>query len=135
MFYLTLSLFLIAFIALLSGYIRNRVLRRKIRRGELDRMPEIKEADMECCGRHAICEKNHLPGAVPTKIQYYDDEELDQYAGTPSGRYTSVQVSQFREILYTMRESDVSGWLQSLRQRGIDLPDELKDEVFLIITG
>ena len=36
-------------------------------------------------------------------------------------------------VLYTMQDIDVAGWVRSLQLRGIELPDDLKDEVFLII--
>lgn len=67
--------------ALLAGYIRNQRLQKKIERGELDAMPEVKEADAECCGQHEICERDSLLAAVSKKIEYYDDEELDKYIG------------------------------------------------------
>ena len=38
-----------------------------------------------------------------------------------------------RMPLYTMQDIDVAGWVRSLQLRGIELPDDLKDEVFLII--
>ena len=40
---------------------------------------------------------------------------------------------EFRDILYSMQETDVAGWSRSLQLRGIGLPDELKDELFLIV--
>ena len=42
-------------------------------------------------------------------------------------------VEEFSEVLYTLREVEVAGWLHSLQLRGINLPDALKDEAFLII--
>ena len=42
-------------------------------------------------------------------------------------------VEEFSEVLYTLREVEVAGWLRSLQLRGINLPDALKDEAFLII--
>jgi hypothetical protein len=39
------------------------------------------EADAECCGQHEICEKDSLLAAVSTQIEYYDDEDLDEYIG------------------------------------------------------
>ena len=47
--------------------------------------------------------------------------------------YTPEQEDEFREVFYTMREEEVAGWVRSLQLRGIDLPEELKDEVYLII--
>ena len=32
-----------------------------------------------------------------------------------------------------MRNDEVAGWVRSLQLRGIELPDELKDEVFMIV--
>ncbi len=40
---------------------------------------------------------------------------------------------QFRDIFYSMQDTDVAGWVRSLQLRGICLPDDIKDEVFLII--
>ena len=34
-----------------------------------------------CCGMHITCEKDSLLRGVSTEIVYYDDEELDEYAG------------------------------------------------------
>ena len=78
MWILIISLVLLGIIALIAGYIRNKRLQQKIEKGELDRMPEVKEADIECCGQHEVCEKDSLLAAVSKKIEYYDDEELDQ---------------------------------------------------------
>lgn len=39
----------------------------------------------------------------------------------------------FRDVLYTTLDVEVAGWVRSLQLRGIELPDDLKDEVFLII--
>lgn len=127
------ALFLIALVALTLGYIRNRNLQRKIQKGELDHMPDIVEADVECCGQHELCEKDSLLAAVSKKIEYYDDEELDNYIGIAPNEYTPEQVEQFRDVFYTMQDIEVAGWVRSLQLRGICLPDEIKDEVFLIV--
>ena len=42
-------------------------------------------------------------------------------------------MDEFRDVFYTMRDEDVAGWVRSLQLRGIALPDEVKDEVFLIV--
>lgn len=128
-----LSLILLAGFALLAGYIRNRRLQKKIARGELDAMPEVKEADAECCGQHEMCERDSLLAAVSKQIEYYDDEELDKYIGLSSEDYTPEQEDEFRDVFYTMQDTDVAGWVRSLQLRGIALPDNIKDEVFLII--
>ncbi|SHJ57112.1 hypothetical protein [Bacteroides stercorirosoris] len=133
MWILIISLIVLVCIALLAGYIRNRRLQKKIERGELDAMPEVKEVDAECCGQHEVCERDSLLAAVSKKIEYYDDEELDKYIGVAPEDYTSEQEDEFRDIFYTMQDTDVAGWVRSLQLRGIALPDNIKDEVFLII--
>ena len=97
-------------------------------------VPNIKKAkDDGCCGQHEVCEKDSLLAAVSKQIEYYDDEELDAYRGVPGDGYTPEQVEQFRDVLYTMEEVEVAGWVRSLQLRAVELPDELKDEVFLIV--
>ena len=131
---LTGSLVLLVVVALGLGALRNRSIRQKIERGELQEFPNIKQIeDMECCGQHQTCEKESLLAAVSRQIEYYDDEELDTYRGVASDAYTPEQVEQFRDVLYTMQEVEVAGWVRSLQLRGIELPDEVKDEVFLIV--
>ena len=133
MWILIISLVLLGVIALIAGIIRNKRLQKKIEKGELDRMPEVKEADIECCGQHEVCEKDSLLAAVSKKIEYYDDEELDKYIGTAPDAYTPEQEDEFRDVFYTMQDTDVAGWVRSLQLRGIALPENIKDEVFLII--
>ncbi|MDR2773327.1 MAG: phospholipase [Tannerella sp.] len=87
----------------------------------------------ECCGQHEVCERDSLLNAVNKKIEYYDDEELDVYRGTAPDEYKDPEIEAFREVLYTLRETEVSGWLHSLQLRNINLPEQLKDEALLII--
>ncbi len=133
MWILIIALFALAVLAALMGWIRNRKLQQKVERGEIEQLPEVNPVDMECCGQHEVCEKESLLAAVSKKIEYYDDEELDRYIGTPPDGYTAEQEDEFRNVFYTMREEDVAGWVRSLQLRGIALPDALKDEVFLIV--
>lgn len=133
MWVLIIALLLMAGVALTLGYVRNRNLQKKIESGELDRMPEVTEVDTACCGQHQTCEKDSLLAAVSREIEYYDDEELDRYIGVAPDEYTLEQVEQFRDVLYTMQEIEVAGWVRSLQLRGICLPNEVKDEVFLVI--
>lgn len=131
---LLISLAALTLIALTLGALRNRSIQKKIENGELKEYPDIRQIeDMECCGQHQTCEKESLLAAVSKQIEYYDDEELDRYRGVASEEYTPEQAEQFRDILYTMKEEEVAGWVRSLQLRQVELPDELKDEVFLII--
>ncbi|MBP3689442.1 MAG: 3-phosphoshikimate 1-carboxyvinyltransferase [Bacteroidaceae bacterium] len=89
--------------------------------------------DAECCGMHEVCEKDSLLTAVSRDIEYYEDEELDRFRGVKSDEYLPPEIEEFQDILETMREDEVAGWVRSLTLRGIALPDELKDEVLMII--
>ena len=83
--------------------------------------------DFECCGLHEVCEKESLRALE----EYYEDEELDRFRGRTT--YSDEEIEEFREVLYTMRTDEVAGWLHSLELRRVNLPDELKDEVLLLV--
>lgn len=128
------ALFIGALMALLLGFLRDRKIKKQIAMGELKEYPSIKQVqDMECCGQHETCEKDSLLAAVSKQIEYYNDEELDRFRGRLSSEYSENEVDEFREVLYTMQEVEVAGWVRSLQLRAVELPDELKDEVFLIV--
>lgn len=133
MWILVLILIGVVLFGMVVGLIYNRNIKKKIERGELKEAPEVVEVDSECCGQHQICEKESLLAAVSKQIEYYDDEELDRFKGHPSDEYTEEEIEEFRNILYTMQEVEVAGWCRSLQLRNIVLPDELKDEIFLIV--
>ena len=86
-----------------------------------------------CNGHDERCEQECMMEAATKDIEYYDDEELDQYRNRPSDGYTDAEVEEFSNVLYTMRQEDVRGWNRSLILRGINLPDQLKDEVVMMI--
>lgn len=86
-----------------------------------------------CCGRHLVCEKSlsPLPGE---KIEYYDDEELDRFAGRATEIYTQEETDEFREIMTTMSVAELPGWIRSLQLRNIPFPQDLRDELFILIN-
>ena len=132
--YCLIALAALTIIALVAGFFfHNLYLRRKVERGELDKMPEVKQVDQECCGQHEVCEKESLLAAVSKQIEYYNDEELDRFRGREGNQYSEAEVEEFREVLYTMKDDEVAGWVRSLQLRNVELPDVLKDEVFLIV--
>ncbi|MBQ8501683.1 MAG: phospholipase [Bacteroides sp.] len=133
MWILIIGLIVLALVAALAGSIRYRRLQKQVERGEIAAMPEVVTVDEECCGQHEVCEKESLLAAVSKRIEYYDDEELDRYIGTPPDGYTPEQEEEFRDVFYTMQSEEVAGWVRSLQLRGIALPNNLKDEVFLIV--
>ena len=134
MIYLVVSIILLGFFALVAGFIREQRLKGQLRRGEISELPSIQQVqDMECCGQHETCEKESLLAAVSKEIEYYNDEELDRFRGTPADAYREDEVEEVREVLYTMQEDEVAGWVRALQLRAIELPLELKDEVIMIV--
>lgn len=78
-----------------------------------------------CCGLHAVCEKGLSPDGKPV---YFDDEELDRFAGRRPDEYSPEEIEEFREVLYTLLPADVYPWGFSLTQRNVALPTVLRDE-------
>lgn len=136
--YILLSIVVLGLIAAGLGQWERYVRRRRYERGEIEHVEDDEPsadvtASSECCGQHELCERDSLLAAVSRAVEYYDDEELDGYRGTPSDAYSDNAVEEFREVLYTLREEEVAGWVRSLQLRGIFLPDAIKDETFLIV--
>lgn len=90
-------------------------------------MPEkIIAPPAECCGAHTICEKGLKK--VDNHIEYFEDEELDQFRQIPADSYSDEQINTFREVLYTLRPQEITDWLISLEKREINLPEILRQE-------
>lgn len=128
MIILIIAIVLLGIVSLGLGYYYNKKAQKN---GEPEQPVVI--PDNECCGQHEVCEKDSLLAGISKDIEYYNDEELDRFRGTRSDEYSPEAVNEFREVLYTMQENEVAGWCRSLQLRGIELPDQLKDEVFLIV--
>lgn len=133
LFIFILSLLVLGCIAGFAGWLRNRNLEKKLEAGEIDELLTINPVDMECCGQHETCEKDSLLAAISKQVEYYNDEELDRFRGKEGDEYSEEECEEFRDVLYTMRTDEVAGWVRSLQLRYINLPDELKDEIFLIV--
>ncbi|MBP5257448.1 MAG: hypothetical protein J6Z41_01740 [Prevotella sp.] len=86
-----------------------------------------------CDGANDKCNATCLLEAAVNKPEYFDDEELDRFAGREAVSYTEEETEEFREILYTMREDEVPRWLRSLTVRDIQIPASLKSEVMLFV--
>ena len=82
-----------------------------------------------CNGENTKCEQECMMEAATKEIEYYDDEELDRFKGREADDYSDEEVEEFSEVLYTMKPEEVAGWNRSLILRGINLPNQLKDEV------
>lgn len=131
---LIISLGVLAGVAAVMGIFRYRKYQRMLERGEIDALPEIVEQKEECCGQHSVCEKDSLLAAVSKEIEYYSDEELDTYQHRLSSDYSPEETEVFRDVFYTLREEEIAGWVRSLQLRQIELPDDLKEEVYLVLV-
>ena len=134
---------LILFFSVFFSYLFYVRRRKKNSSGQLER-PESDEereerlrkeriASGECCGQHAVCERDSLMN-TKTKVDYYDDEELDLFANREPADYTDEEISQFQNVLLTMKDYDVAGWLKSLQARGVQLPDVVREEALMIVS-
>lgn len=119
------------FVALVMGWLRALKYNK-----EGKELPPIRQARPDgCCGKHAVCEKLQYSLQELDSPTYYDDEELDRYRGRSSDRYSPAEAEEFRTVLYELAPAEVEGWLTSLERRGVALPDEVKDEAFMLMEG
>lgn len=138
---MTLSLILLVAIVLVGAVLYGEHRLYLHRRADGDGNPQNTEnahtvgADgQECCGMHITCEKDSLLASVSKEIEYYDDEELDRFAGKSPDGYTDDEIEEFRDVLITMKPSDIAGWARSLQLRDIALPAAVRDELLMIVA-
>ncbi len=111
---------LIAGFYLLNRFYRNRTITEEHHDHDGD--------DGVCCGRHSNCSKGY-----DTENLYFDDEELDVHKGKKQQDYTESDIEEFRNVLYTMNTDEVDTWAKCLETRGIEIPQEIKDEILLML--
>lgn len=98
--------------------------------------PKVNETAPEeevCCGMHLVCEKTSL-SVVSDEIIYFDDEELDRFAGRSPESYSAEETEEFRDVLLTLLPQDLNGWAKSITLRKIELPFEVKDELLMLVS-
>ena len=89
----------------------------------------------ESCGIRPICPSEQiLMGECKQEVVYYDDEELDAFAGRDSLAYTPDEEEQWRDVLYTLQPSDLLGWGQSIKHRGLVMPASIQAEFLQLAT-
>ena len=83
----------------------------------------------EACGIRSICPSEQiLVSQCKREIIYYDDEELDSFAGREADGYTAEEEEQWRDVLYTLQPGDLLGWGQSIKHRGLVMPASIQAE-------
>lgn len=89
----------------------------------------------EGCGLRPICPSEQiLAGECKQEITYYEDEELDAFAGRGENDYTPDEEEQWRDVLYTLQPADLLGWGQSIKHRGLVMPAAIRLE-FMQLAG
>lgn len=115
--------------------VSNYLQRRKGNNREREATPpSINLGGSGCCGAHEVCERDSLIAALEEKPEYFDDEELDQYAHRDSDGYTACEADEFREVFYSLLDNEKPHWIRSIQMRNISLPDQLKDEVLMFVN-
>lgn len=128
MLYLAISLIVLGLITALLTWLSQR----KTKNEDLPIMPQ---SDCSTCnGNDNRCEQVCMMEAATKDIEYFDDEELDQYKGRPSDQYTDQETNIFAEVLETLQPQEIKSWGRSLVLRGINMPDGIKDEYATLIN-
>jgi len=100
-----------------------------------DEQPIVQKADCASCdGQQEKCEQVCMMEAAVADIEYFDDEDLDKFRGRASDAYTDEEAEEFREVLYTMHPHEAKDWNRSLILRGLNVPDQVKDELLMMIS-
>lgn len=122
MLYLIIALVALGLVSAIFGIVSHH-------KGEDDEPLKEGVSCNTCNGDNDKCEQDCMMEAATKDIEYYNDEELDVFKGRAADDYTDEEVEQFSEVLYTMKPEEVAGWNRSLILRGINLPNQIKDEV------
>lgn len=138
MLYLIIALVVLTLAVAIPSFIGHKRYQKRVEKGiarpdETSPLEVTQEVPEECCGQHATCERDSLLAAVSKEIIYYDDEELDRFKGRESDDYTDEEAEEFANIFYELKEIEVAGWVRSLQLRQINLPEQLIDEVLLVV--
>ena len=125
MLYLFLSLIALGVFSALYAIVTNR---------NREESPVVQaDSCATCNGENDKCEQECMMEAATKPIEYFDDEELDAFKGRSSDSYTDEEVEQFSYVLKTMPQEEIRDWCRSLHLRGIEIPDQLKDEVYMMM--
>ena len=104
-----------------------------------DDVPVYEETPQGCadesCGLRSICPSEQiLEVACKRQPTYYDDEELDAFAGRGDEDYSAEELEQWRDVLYTLQPTDLLGWGQSIKHRGLVMPSAIRQEFLQLAT-
>ena len=121
MLYLILALVALGLISAIFGIISHR-------KGEDEEPLQEGVSCNTCNGENSKCEQECMMEAATKEIEYYDDEELDRFKGRASDEFSDDEAEVFAEVMQTMRPDEVKAWNRSLILRGINMPNQIKDD-------
>lgn len=126
-------------IALVVLAIATHIIRRYMASNDLHEALKVNEPAAGDCGgcdgTNDKCEQECMMEAATKDVEYFDDEELDRFARKPSDEYSDEEAEEFREVMYSMKQEEVKEWNRSLILREINFPDQVKDELLLLLEG
>lgn len=124
-------------IALIILAIATHIIRRYMASNELSEALKTNEPAAGDCGgcdgTDTKCEQECMMEAATKDIEYFDDEDLDRFARRPSSEYTDDEAEEFREVMFSMKPTEVKDWNRSLILREINVPDQVKDELLMLL--
>ena len=122
------SLLILAIIAAIATKLTKK------KEGEPDMVMPTSGDCSSCDGTDDKCEQVCMMEAAVKGVEYYDDEELDRFRGRLSEDYTDEEAETFAEVMLTMRPDEVKGWNRSLILRGINMPNQIKDDFIALVN-
>ena len=116
-------------------YIHERLTRPSDETQEIEEPPVQDACSDDCCGTHDVCPSEMMLKHINDPVEYFDDEELDAFKGRGSTDYSDDELEQWRDVLYTLKSSELMAWERSIKKRGIQLPEVIKEELISLINA
>jgi len=127
MLYLVVALIVLGIFSAILGLLSHN------KKGESSVILADSSSCSTCNGDDPKCEQLCMMEAATREIEYFDDEELDRFKGRQGNQYTDDEAEEFRNVMLTMRQNEVSAWSRSLTLRGIEVPYQVKDELLMLM--
>lgn len=127
MLYLIVALIVLGIFSAILGLLSHN------KKGESSVILADSSSCSTCNGDDPKCEQLCMMEAATREIEYFDDEELDRFKGRQGNQYTDDEAEEFRNVMLTMHQSEVSAWSRSLTLRGIEVPYQVKDELLMLM--
>ena len=115
MIYFVLALLVLGLITAFASFLGRK-------KGEEEAPLIVNNSCSTCSGENDQCEQECMLEVATKEI------ELDRFRGRLSDSYTDEEAEEFAEVMLTMRPEEVKGWSRSLILRGINMPNQIKDD-------